>query len=237
MQLVVYNPNMPNLIGDKDKDKTIANVFCFGAFADKHSGVVYNNLTGAFPFMSLDGCVCFFVLYHYESNAILITLISGMDDVSIFDAYTKQFGALIAKGLKPKINIMDNQATKHIKKFLSKQQYKMQLVEPHNHQINAAKRAIQTYKDAFIAALATTDKDFSIQLWDKLAPQVQDTLNLLCALRINPAISAYKILNRPYNWNRYPLSQLGCKAIIQRQGLKGILGRTRCGRMVFRSLP
>jgi hypothetical protein len=52
---------------------------------------------------------------------------------------------------------MDNQATKHIKKVLTKEQCKLQLVEPHNHQMNAAERAIQTWKDAFIAAFATTD--------------------------------------------------------------------------------
>ncbi len=162
--------------------------------------------------------MCFFVLCHYKSNAILVTPISGMDNVSIFKAYKKQFDALTAKGLKPKKNIMDNQATKHIKKFLTEQQCKMQLVEPHNHQMNAAKCAIQTYKDAFIAALATTDKDFPIQLWDKLAPQVQDTLNLLRASRVNPAISAYKILNGPYDWNRYPLAPLACKAVVYKDG-------------------
>jgi hypothetical protein len=47
------------------------------------------------------------------------------------------------------------------------------------------------FKDAFIAALATTDRDFPLQLWDRLAPQVQDTLNLLRASQINPNISAY----------------------------------------------
>ena len=55
----------------------------------------------------------------------------------------------------------------------------MQLVEPHNHHVNTAEWAIQTFKDAFIAALATTDRNFPLQLWDKLAPQVQDTLNLI----------------------------------------------------------
>jgi hypothetical protein len=116
MQPVVHDPNMPNLIGDEDDDETIANVFCFGAFADKHSGVMYNDLTGTFPFMLLDGCKCFFVLYHYKSNAILVTPVAGMDNDSIFDAYKKQFNVLTAKGLKPKINIIDNQATKLIKK-------------------------------------------------------------------------------------------------------------------------
>ncbi len=36
MQPVVHDPNMPILIGDEDDDETIANVFCFGAFSDKH---------------------------------------------------------------------------------------------------------------------------------------------------------------------------------------------------------
>jgi hypothetical protein len=38
--------------------------------------------------------------------------------------------------------------------------------------MNAAERALQTFKDAFIAALATNDSDFPLQLWDKLTPQV-----------------------------------------------------------------
>jgi hypothetical protein len=84
--------------------------------------------------------------------------------------------------------------------------------------MNAAKCAIRTYKDAFIAVLATTDKDFPIQLWDKLAPQVQDTLNLLRASRINLSISVYKILNGPYGWNRYPMAPLGCQAVVYKDG-------------------
>ena len=70
--------------------------------------------------MSFDGMVCFFVLYHYESNAILSTPIAGLDDVTIFTAYKKNFKELTAKGFKPKLNIMDNQATKHIKNFSPK---------------------------------------------------------------------------------------------------------------------
>ncbi len=36
---------------------------------------------------------------------------------------------------------------------------------------NATEQAIQIFKDAFIVALATTDSDFLLKLWDKLAPQ------------------------------------------------------------------
>jgi hypothetical protein len=81
----IHATNLPNLIGDNG-DESIANVFCFGAFTDKNSGIVYHDLTGSFPFMSYNGSVCFFILYHYESNAILGTPIAGLDNISIFEA-------------------------------------------------------------------------------------------------------------------------------------------------------
>jgi hypothetical protein len=90
----------------------------------------------------------------------------------------------------------------------------VQLVEPGNKRLNAAERAIQTWKDALIAAIATTDSDFPLQLWDRLTPQVMDCLNLMRPSRINPMISAYEALNGPYDWNRYPLAPLGCKAVV-----------------------
>ncbi len=71
----VHSTNLPNLIGD-DGNESIANVFYFSAFADKNSGIIYHDLMGSFPFMSYDGSVCFFILYHYESNAILGTPIA-----------------------------------------------------------------------------------------------------------------------------------------------------------------
>jgi len=117
-----------------------------------------------------------------------VKAIANVDDRSIFATYKEIFETLEveAKGYKPKINVMDNQATKYIKKFLINKECSLQLVEPHNHRVNALERAIQTFKDTFIAALATTDRDFPLQLWDRLAPQVQDTLNLIHASRINP---------------------------------------------------
>jgi hypothetical protein len=59
-----------------DKDSKI-NIFCFATFADKHMGILYNDLTGTFPFMSLKRNNCFFIVYHYESNAILVLPITN----------------------------------------------------------------------------------------------------------------------------------------------------------------
>jgi hypothetical protein len=76
----------PNVIADKAY-QSIANIFCFGAFADRNSSIVYHNLMGLLPFMSFDGSVCFFILYHYEFNTILSKPITGLDNMSIFTAY------------------------------------------------------------------------------------------------------------------------------------------------------
>jgi hypothetical protein len=151
----MHNTTSPNVIED-DCDGSMANVFCFGAFADKNTGVMYHDMTGLFPFMSLDGYICYLIMYHYESNSILATPIDSMDDMSIFEAYKKNFDMLERKGFKVKLNVMDNQATKNIMKFLDEKGCKVQLVEPHNKRLNAAERAIQTWKDALISVLATT---------------------------------------------------------------------------------
>ncbi len=64
-------------------DELITNVFCFGAFTNKISGVVYNDLTGNFPFMSIDGSICFFVLYYYKTNTILVKSVGNLNNCNI----------------------------------------------------------------------------------------------------------------------------------------------------------
>jgi hypothetical protein len=116
---IVPDVAMPNLhIEDKDKDishdrclhnfiddinnHSVVNIFCFGAFADKTTGVLYNDCTSKPPFMSPNGNVCFFVMYLYKINAILATPIPGLDNASILATYTKNFEYLINKGYKQK---------------------------------------------------------------------------------------------------------------------------------------
>jgi hypothetical protein len=74
-QYPAYFPQraVPTLIDD-NCDETIANMFCFGAFAGQHCGVMYNNLMGNFPFMLFDGSIWFVIMYHYEANAIMAML-------------------------------------------------------------------------------------------------------------------------------------------------------------------
>ncbi len=109
---------------------------------------------------------------------------------------------------------MDHQATKTIKAYLTLQQVMLQLVKPHNHWVNTTERANQILKNRFIGALGTTNSMFPIQLRDKLAPQVQDCINLLQRSRIALDKSAYEMLEGLYDFNYYPLSPLSTRAII-----------------------
>jgi hypothetical protein len=61
---------------------------------------MYNDMTGNFPFVSLDRSVCYLIIYHYESNSILATPITGLTDIIIFEAYKKRYEELKRKGSK-----------------------------------------------------------------------------------------------------------------------------------------
>jgi hypothetical protein len=108
----------------------------------------------------------FFVMYHYETNAIFATPIPSQDSKSISAAFVINFEFLVSKGYFPKIKVINSQATKVIKAFLKPKDVSLQLVEPHNHRVNAADRAIKIFKNRFIGTLGITDVDFPIQLWD-----------------------------------------------------------------------
>jgi hypothetical protein len=83
------------------------------------------------------------------------------------------------------------------------------LVPPHNHRVNTTKCAIATFKEHFISALATVDRNCPLQLWEDFLPQVEPTLNLLqFSQRIN------KEVNGKFNYNKMPLATWGTKGLV-----------------------
>ena len=75
-----------------------------------------------------------------------------------------------------------------------------QLVPPNDHCCNVAKKAIQTWKDHFIAILSGTADKFPLNLWCQLIPHMERQLNLLCQSNTNSKISAYAHLYGPHVW-------------------------------------
>jgi hypothetical protein len=62
---------------------------------------------------------------------------------------------------------MDNEASAALKSYFTEQDMTYQLVPPHCHRHNAAERAIRTFKEHFVAGLASVDPDFPMHLWDR----------------------------------------------------------------------
>ena len=146
---------LPNVIEDTEK---VCNVFCCAALGDATTGVFYTDMTGAFPVTSLENMQAYFVAYAYDTNYIFAEPVPNFKDKTVIAAFEGIFNELKEKGYTPTLNVTDNQATKPIKAFLKKEGCKWQFVELNNHRINAAERAIQTYKNHFISGLASTDE-------------------------------------------------------------------------------
>jgi hypothetical protein len=89
-----------------------------------------------------------------------------------------------------------------------------QLAPPQVRRRNAAKRAIRTFKNHVIAGLCSTNRDFPLNLWDKLLPQCLIILNLLRRSRINTQLSAQAHMHGAFDFNRTPLAPPGTKVII-----------------------
>jgi hypothetical protein len=88
-----------------------------------------------------------------------------------------------------------------------------QLVPTHYHRRNSAERAIQTFKEHFVAGLSSVDPTFPLHLWDMLLPQAEITLNLLRASRLHPQLSAAAHFHGLVDYNKTAFAPPGCKII------------------------
>ena len=183
---------MPNLITeDYESCDGANNLFCYAALADTVRKTLYTDATGALPARSLDGYQYYLIAYDYDTNYIFAIPMKDLTDKSVIASFKDVFAQMKAKRFKPEFNVTDNQAARSIKQYLKTQDCKLQFVVPSNHRVNAAERAIQTYKNHFISGLCSTDENWPIQLWDQITTQAMITLNLLRTSRIDPTISAY----------------------------------------------
>ena len=92
-----------------------------------------------------------------------------------------------------------------------------QLVPPHMHRQNAAERAIQTFKNHFIAGIFPTHKDFPLHFWCRPLPQSIVALNLLRPSRINPTLSTHAQLHGQFDFNATPFAPPGTKFMVHQK--------------------
>merc|ERR1711884_396457 len=146
--------------------------------------------------------------------------------------YDEIYEYLEERGFEPKLNVTDNKCSKAVKKYMKKHDVRWQLVEPNNNRVNAAERAIQTFKNHFLAGLATVDKTFPLQLWCYLLVQAEMTLNMLRTSRKDPTKSAYEELEGKFDYNKTPLAPPGTKALIYEAAARRAAWAPPCSRWV-----
>ena len=85
---------------------------------------------------------------------------------------------------------------------------------PYIHCVNAAERAIRTWKYHFIAGLVSTDTCFPMHLCCGLIPQATMTLNMLRPCQLNPTMSAHTAIEGKFEFLKTPLVPIVIKVAV-----------------------
>ena len=173
----------------------------------------YSDQTGKFPVQSTRGNNYIFILYGYDSNAILSTPLPSRQASKITSAWTNCHNLLQRNGYAPVLHILDNECSTSLKDAFKKNSVDFQRVPPHTHRRNAAERAIQTWKHHFISGLASCDPSFPLAEWDRLLPQCDITINHLRSSRRQPNLSAHACIFGTLDFNKTPMAVPGTKVL------------------------
>ena len=175
---------------------------------------IFTEDTGRFTPRSRSGNQYIMIALHTPSNAILVQPFASKHDAHRIPAYNKVYERLATAGCAPTMHILDNEASAAFQRAITSNNCKYQLVPPHVHRRNAAKRAIHTFKDHFLAILAGVAPTFPRNRWDLLLPQAELTLNLLCPSATSTSASAWDSLFGTYNFDATPMGPAGSRVII-----------------------
>eukprot|EP00957_Ditylum_brightwellii_P103017 7851298-Ditylum_brightwellii.AAC.1 len=102
------------------------------------------------------------VFYLYDANYIQGIPIKNRSAGEFEWAYAEAYEMMRTKGYKPKLHKLDNEISRRLKAWIERQQTTMQYTPPDMHRTNAAEKAIQTWKNHFLAGLASLPAKFPI---------------------------------------------------------------------------
>ena len=142
-------------------------------------GKLFTDQTGRFPTRSSRGNQYVMVAYDQDSNAIIGEPLKTRAAQELLRAMMSIHTYLKNRGLKPRMQILDNECPELIKQYFRDEDVEWQLVPPNLHRNNAAEKVIGTFKDHFITILCSCDPLFPLHLWCHLIRQATTTLNLL----------------------------------------------------------
>jgi hypothetical protein len=96
----------------------IQDVFYFATLANEITGTMYTDITGTFPVHSIKSMQYVVVAYIYDLNAIIIQAMLSGTDASMVQEFTKVIFVLKSEGYHPALNVMDNECSSMVKKYI-----------------------------------------------------------------------------------------------------------------------
>jgi hypothetical protein len=181
---------------------------------DLHN-TLYTDQTGRFPVVSSLGNRYVMVLHHVDSNSSWIEGLKNNSEGELILARRRALARMTRRGITPRHQILDNQASAAYKAEIELSQMTYELVPPDDHRRNMVKKSIQTVKDHMVSVLSGCAPTMPMHLWCQLLPQIERQLLLLRQSSTNPAISAYAHVYGHHDNNCHPFVPIGMEALVQ----------------------
>ncbi len=129
--------------------------------------------TRLFPAVLSLGNKYIMILHHVDSNSSWLETMRNQSGGKLILTCARALARMQCRGLIPKHQILDNQASAEYKAAIEASGMTCELVPPEEHQRNMAEKAIQTFKDHFVGVLSGCAPSMPIHLWCQLLPQVE----------------------------------------------------------------
>ena len=177
------------------------------------SDEIHTDQTGKFPVTSQRGYRYIMVGIHIDANYIFCETMKNRTEGEMITAYQKMVDRMELAGLGLKHHRLDNECSENFKKCIRRNNMTWELVPPDCHRRNMAERAIQTFKNHFVAILSGVDDRFPLSLWCHLVRPAELTVNLLRQSNVAPKMSAYAHVHGQHDYMRKPFAPLGCSVM------------------------
>jgi hypothetical protein len=111
------------------------------------------------------------VVYSFDCNYIKPVAVTSKPASKWLKAFDQIFLELTSCVFKTKLQTMDNEASAALKSYFTENDMTYQVVPPHCYRSNADERTIRTFKEHFVAGLASVYTGLPMHLWYHLLPQ------------------------------------------------------------------
>jgi hypothetical protein len=168
---------------------------------------VYVYAASRFPVPSSGSRYSYHLVSCYNGNKHVETM-QTRTSAAYIAAYELTFQHWSRYGSVPSFVRLDNETSHELENFLvNDKKVTFQYFSTGTHRANRAECYIRTWKNHFIATLATTSPKFPISQWHKLLPLAELTLNCLLPWHPNPAISAHHgLTGTKFDFRAHPIA-------------------------------